>query len=159
MVIIDIIRAWRYNGLFAKWENSMKSLLKKGLAVLLVSSLTLNAHADIKMSHEEKQAFEFCSVLSYLGYHAMGNYQDGKTKAQNRALLMKKFATDGDKNSQTFYGKIIDDTLQEVYTLPKGSNAEETEEYKMTLAFGMLSGCAEELKLDLSKMEHADWVN
>lgn len=139
----------------------MKSLLKKGLAVLLVSSLALgtHAHADTKLSGEEEQAFAVCSVLSYLGYHAMGQYQEGKTKAQNRAFLLDKFADGGDKSSQTFYGGLIDETLTEVYTLPKGSNAEEKEEYNMTFAFGMLSGCAEKLGLDLSKMEHADWVN
>lgn len=135
----------------------MKSLLKKSLAVLLVSSLALSthAHANTKLSGEEEQAFAFCSVLSYLGYHAMGQYQQGESKAQNKAFLLEKFAGD-DKDGQSFYGGLIDETLTEVYTLPKGSNAEEKEEYNMTFAFGMLSGCAEKLGLDLSKLEDAD---
>lgn len=138
----------------------MKSLLKKGLAVLLASSFALNAHAhaDTQLSGEEEQAFAFCSMLSYLGYHAMEQYQQGRTKAQNKAFLLKKFANN-DKEGQAFYGGLIDETLAEVYTLPKGSDAEEKQEYNMVLAFGVLSGCAENLGLDLSKMEHADWVN
>lgn len=135
----------------------MTALLKKFMLVMMVLSLGLSAQAkstESSLSASEQDAFALCSLLSYLNYNAMNKYQEGVTKAKNKAFLMDMFADGDDKENQAMYEGMIERSLAEVYTLPKGKDKQEKEEYSMALAVGVLQGCADEVGLDLQKINN-----
>lgn len=130
----------------------MYRLLTK-IAVLGVAlSLGVSAHAKSTPTAEEEDAFLLCSTLSYIGFHGMNHYQDGMTKRKNKALLMDKFATE-DKEAQALFEGIIDESLDEIYTLPKGNNKATKEAYATAMATTVLYVCAEEMDLDIDNLD------
>lgn len=120
-------------------------------ALLLPLSFA-TAHAKSIPTTQEQKVFTGCSLLSFLSYQAMTNYQNGLSQNQNKTQLNKQFAqTFNQTFGQGSSDKLINHTLQVVYEQPKGKTQQDKEYLSKTLALGVLQGCADETGLDLNK--------
>lgn len=128
-------------------------MLKKITAITLLSALTFaTAHAKSAPTAQEQKIFTGCSLLSYLSYQAMTNYQNGLSQNQNNTQLHQQFAqTFNQTFGQGSSDKLIGRTLQVVYEQPKGNTNQEKEDLSKIFALGTLQGCADETGLDLNK--------
>lgn len=128
-------------------------MLKKVALIAVLLPLTLVAHANTP-SKQEQDSFAKCSLLSYLSYQAMTNYQNGLSQSQNKAKLYQKFEPTFDQTfGQGSSDELISHTLQVVYEQPKGKTNQEKERFSKLLALGALEGCADEVGLDLNKFK------
>lgn len=128
-------------------------MLKKITTIALLSALTFaTAHAKSAPTAQEQKIFTGCSLLSYLSYQAMTNYQNGLSQNQNNTQLHQQFAqTFNQTFGQGSSDKLIGRTLQVVYEQPKGNTNQEKEDLSKIFALGTLQGCADETGLDLNK--------
>ena len=128
-------------------------MLKKITTITLLLPLTFAAaYAKSAPTTQEQKIFTGCSLLSYLSYQAMTNYQNGLSQSQNNTQLNQQFAqTFNQTFGQGSNDKLIGRTLQVVYEQPKGSTNQEKEDLSKIFALGTLQGCADETGLDLNK--------
>lgn len=128
-------------------------MLKKITTIALLLPLTFaTAYAKSAPTAQEQKIFTGCSLLSYLSYQAMTNYQNGLSQSQNNTQLNQEFAqTFNQTFGQGSSDKLIGRTLQVVYEQPKGNTNQEKEDLSKIFALGTLQGCADETGLDLNK--------
>lgn len=83
----------------------------------------------------------------------MSQYQNGVTKAKNKALLMEKFAPTEEAKTKKMFEPIIDDALDTIYFLPKGETKAHQQTYAKAMAIVVLYGFAEEMDLDIDNLD------